>query len=218
MESCDNTLVVDLGLSQAPTPCIDNGALGIYTTTSTPLPSHTMHVDTSNAHIPQDKVISIHEDLAHLQQNLCLENISTTKILAIYNIHQMLESDEGLDVMKQIVEIYKKHAPSPSSTSQPTNIIVIQGGSHIPPPSTIASIPTFTTPQVTTTMQQASHVTPFTIPNNIRSSFVASNVPSSTTFTSLSVLFNSPNITYNPSPFSLPPHTTYTKPLITQLF
>lgn len=116
--------------------------------------------------------------------------------------------------MKRIDEIYTKHAPS---TFQSAKIVVSQGVPQIPPPSTVTSIPNYTTPQVTTTMQQVSHVTPFLLPTSIPSSFVALHVPS-TTFTPLSVPFTSPNITYTPSPFSLPPHTTYPDPIITQLF
>lgn len=127
----------------------------------------------------------------------------------------MLESDEGLHVMKKIIEIYQIHA---TNTSQPENTIVSQGESHIPPPSTVASIPTYTTPQVTTTMQQVSQVTPLALPTRIPSFFVESNVASSTTFTPISVPFTYPNTTYTPSPLSLPPHPTYTEPLITQLF
>lgn len=70
MASCNSTLVADLGLSRAPTLGMENGALGMDTTTSIPLHSHPMHVDTQTNSIPQDKVINIHEDLAHLQKKL----------------------------------------------------------------------------------------------------------------------------------------------------
>lgn len=111
-----------------------------------------MQVDSQNNHISQDKNINIHEDLAHLQQNMCLENISTTGIPTIDNIHRLLECNEGLDVMNFFFEIYHKHIPSITCTSQLRNTVVSQGGLNTPP-SIVASIPTYTTPEFTTTIQ-----------------------------------------------------------------
>lgn len=198
MLSHDSTLFLDLGFSNTSTPSIATSTLDMDPTFSNALISHNMQIYTSKDHIPQDKVIKIHEDLTHLQHNSCLENISTTVIPTIENICHLIESDEGLNVMKNIAEIYNKHTPSTFVTSQPANTMVSQGGPNTPPPSTMASIPIYTTPQVATVMQSVSNViTSLTIPASIPNSYVASHVLSYSTIPSINIPFTFPSTSFH---------------------
>lgn len=102
MESRDKTLVVDFGLSSPLTPSVGTSSLGMDhtfdnsfampTLTTSSIPSVQTMVD----YVPQENIMKMHEDLAHLQDSVSTENISNTVILFIDSIHRMMESDEGL--------------------------------------------------------------------------------------------------------------------------
>lgn len=99
MSSHNSTIVVDPQLSSYFTPSIDNSSLGMDHTLNNSFPSSSvMHVEIMFSSVPQEKIIQIHEELANLQNQISTENISTTAILTIYNIHLMIET-EGVDKM-----------------------------------------------------------------------------------------------------------------------
>jgi hypothetical protein len=63
----------------------------------------------------------------------------------------MLEREDGIEVMKNIVQKFDKKFPS--SGSQTINKNSSQGGTNIPL-TTITSIPTYTSAYITTKMQK----------------------------------------------------------------
>lgn len=144
MSSHDSTIVMDLGLSRSFTPSIDTSALGVNHTFDNSLPSSSLkNFETMVANILQDDIIQINEDLENLQNQLSTKNISTTAIPTIDNIHRMIESEEGVELVRNLAQIFGKLIPT-TSCSQNSNKIQNQGGTQINPPTTITSIPTYT--------------------------------------------------------------------------
>lgn len=103
MASHDKTLVVDLGLSISLTPSVGTSSLGMECTFDTSFAMPTLPTsaiasfETIVDHIPQENTMKMHEDLAHLQDSVSIENISNIVIPAIDSTHHMMESDEGLE-------------------------------------------------------------------------------------------------------------------------
>jgi hypothetical protein len=94
----------------------------------------------------------------------------------------------------------------------------IQGGISIPHPTSIASIPTYTNPKVTTTWKPTSSVIPsLGVSASIPNTFVASHIISPTTLPPISILLTFPSQTYTSSPYSHPSQNTSNDPLINHL-
>jgi hypothetical protein len=51
------------------------------------------------SNVPHENIIEIHQDLEKLQNQIITTPISTTYISTIDNIHHMIESEEGVELM-----------------------------------------------------------------------------------------------------------------------
>jgi hypothetical protein len=157
--SHDNTIIVNLGLFSSFTTSVDTITLGVDPTPSNPPPSsNVMHVDTMVSSAPKEDIIEIHEELKNLHNQMSIELISTTAISTLENKHCMIEREEIFDLMQKIVPIFVS-CLNPKFFC-PLNIITSQRGMQISPPTTIASIFTYTNPQLTLKMQLKTSVVP----------------------------------------------------------
>jgi hypothetical protein len=157
MPSHELKLIVNLGLHNSPTCSVDTSALAMDHTFIIDLPLSSMsHVETMVVDIPQDNIVKIHEDLANQKNQLSDEDMSKPDIPIIENLHHMIQDMDGMEVTHNIAQIFEFFFPTTSTTF---SLNISLGGISIPPPITMASIPTYKNPNKTT-FQPTNNIIP----------------------------------------------------------
>lgn len=125
------------------------------------LPSTTyIDVETMVAHVPEKKLRQLDKDLEKLQDYMSTKYIIGIAVHVIDNMRKLLDDTQGLEVMCSLAYIIDNHVPTMDSCAQAFIYTQIKGVNQVSLTTTIASIPTYTNPNVTTMIQQSNSIAP----------------------------------------------------------